>query len=152
MLADLRGDLLDARKRSSRVYADLEGERLLGPQLAIVNPPLWEIGHVGWFQEYWSAAPPLGRIGPSCSPAPTRYTIPRKWRTHALEPAAAGHRRRARLPENVLERRCRSGASRKTMVWPTPRLATLHETCMRKLTYTRQTLAYALRALRFEFS
>jgi iron(II)-dependent oxidoreductase len=49
MLADLR----DSRKRSSRVYEDLEGERLLGPKLAIVNPPLWEIGHVGWFQEYW---------------------------------------------------------------------------------------------------
>ena len=31
----------------------MDGERLLGPKLAIVNPPLWEIGHVGWFQERW---------------------------------------------------------------------------------------------------
>src|SRR5512135_1583581 len=53
MLAELRADLLDARKRSAAVYADLERERLLGPKLEIVNPPLWEIGHVGWFQEYW---------------------------------------------------------------------------------------------------
>src|SRR5512135_1903660 len=53
MLAELRADLLDARKRSAAVYADLERERLLGPKLAIVNPPLWEIGHVGWFQEHW---------------------------------------------------------------------------------------------------
>ena len=25
----------------------------MGPKLAIVNPPLWEIGHVAWFQEHW---------------------------------------------------------------------------------------------------
>jgi len=46
-------DLLASREHSTRVTAGFEGERLLGPQLAIVNPPLWEIGHVGWFQEYW---------------------------------------------------------------------------------------------------
>jgi len=28
-----------------------EDERV--PLLAIVNPPLWEIGHVAWFQEFW---------------------------------------------------------------------------------------------------
>lgn len=32
---------------------DFTAEQLLGPRLAIVNPPLWEIGHLGWFQEYW---------------------------------------------------------------------------------------------------
>ena len=26
----------------------------MGPQLGIVNPVLWEIGHVGWFHEYWT--------------------------------------------------------------------------------------------------
>jgi iron(II)-dependent oxidoreductase len=26
---------------------------MIGPQLDIVNPPLWEIGHVAWFQELW---------------------------------------------------------------------------------------------------
>jgi len=25
----------------------------MGPRLSIVNPLLWEIGHVAWFQEYW---------------------------------------------------------------------------------------------------
>jgi len=54
MVADLQlSDLLEARKRASAIVEGLEGERLLGPKLAIVNPPLWEIGHVGWFQEYW---------------------------------------------------------------------------------------------------
>ncbi len=45
--------LVASRARSTHITRDLEGERLLGPQLAIVNPPLWEIGHVGWFQEFW---------------------------------------------------------------------------------------------------
>ena len=26
---------------------------MIGPRLAIVNPPIWEIGHVAWFQEFW---------------------------------------------------------------------------------------------------
>jgi iron(II)-dependent oxidoreductase len=42
-----------ARAHTRRVVDDLGGERELGPQLAIVNPPRWEVGHVGWFQEYW---------------------------------------------------------------------------------------------------
>lgn len=45
--------LTDARARTLELVGDLAGERLLGPKLAIVNPPLWEIGHLGWFQERW---------------------------------------------------------------------------------------------------
>ena len=49
----LGDSLLDTRHRSLALYADLDGAQLLGPRLAVVNPPLWEIGHLGWFQEYW---------------------------------------------------------------------------------------------------
>ena len=49
LVAELRG----SRARTRRVADDLGGERELGPRLAIVNPPRWEIGHVGWFQEWW---------------------------------------------------------------------------------------------------
>ena len=49
LIAELRA----ARARTRAVADDLGGERELGPQLAIVNPPRWEIGHVGWFQEWW---------------------------------------------------------------------------------------------------
>src|SRR5690242_18087594 len=49
----LTRDLRASRERLARVTADLDGDRLLGPKLAIVNPPLWELGHVAWFQEYW---------------------------------------------------------------------------------------------------
>jgi len=49
----LATDLAASRARSTRVTADLDGDHLLGPKLGIVNPPLWEIGHVAWFQEFW---------------------------------------------------------------------------------------------------
>jgi iron(II)-dependent oxidoreductase len=52
-LSALSRDLVASRAHTLRVTAGFEGERLLGPKLAIVNPPLWEIGHVGWFQERW---------------------------------------------------------------------------------------------------
>jgi iron(II)-dependent oxidoreductase len=42
-----------ARAHTRRLADDLAGERELGPKLAIVNPPRWEVGHVGWFQEFW---------------------------------------------------------------------------------------------------
>ncbi|HYV50294.1 MAG TPA: hypothetical protein VE910_00200, partial [Dongiaceae bacterium] len=51
--AELRRDLLDARARTLAIVSDLEGDRLMGPQLSIINPLLWEIGHLAWFQENW---------------------------------------------------------------------------------------------------
>ena len=53
MSTELLTELRDARARTRLVADDLDGEREFGPMLAIVNPPRWEIGHVGWFQEYW---------------------------------------------------------------------------------------------------
>jgi iron(II)-dependent oxidoreductase len=41
------------RDRLLGLVADLDDRRLIGPRLAIVNPPLWEIGHVAWTQEFW---------------------------------------------------------------------------------------------------
>jgi gamma-glutamyl hercynylcysteine S-oxide synthase len=32
----------------------LSSEQLMGLKLDIVNPVLWEIGHLGWFHEYWT--------------------------------------------------------------------------------------------------
>jgi iron(II)-dependent oxidoreductase len=66
MLAE---DLRDARERMQRATRVFEGERLLGPKLAIVNPPLWEIGHLGWFQERWCLRlRPDGSLGESILP------------------------------------------------------------------------------------
>jgi gamma-glutamyl hercynylcysteine S-oxide synthase len=45
--------LADARERTFDLVGDLSDEQLLASPMAIVNPLLWEIGHVAWFQERW---------------------------------------------------------------------------------------------------
>ena len=59
--ADLAAWVRDARARTLELVADLSDEELMGPRLAIVNPPLWEIGHVAWFQEKWALRHAAGR-------------------------------------------------------------------------------------------
>ena len=54
MRAESLADMItDVRQRTLDLVADLTDEEMLGPKLSIVNPPLWEIGHVAWFQEFW---------------------------------------------------------------------------------------------------
>ena len=43
----------DARQRTVELTQDLPIERHLGPKLSIVNPPQWEIGHIGFFYDYF---------------------------------------------------------------------------------------------------
>ncbi len=43
----------DARARTLELVEGLSGDQLMGPKLEIVNPLLWEIGHLAWFQERW---------------------------------------------------------------------------------------------------
>ncbi|MDP1981594.1 MAG: selenoneine synthase SenA [Sulfuritalea sp.] len=45
------------------------------PCLPVINPPLWEIGHVGWFTEYWC----LRRRGANQAPAPSLLTHADRW-------------------------------------------------------------------------
>ena len=50
---DLAEDLREARGRELTLFTDLSDAQLLGPQDHFIEPPIWEVGHVGWFQEYW---------------------------------------------------------------------------------------------------
>ncbi len=50
---ELSALLRDARERTFELIDDLDEDQLLGPQYDIVNPPLWEIGHLAWFHERW---------------------------------------------------------------------------------------------------
>ena len=43
----------DARERTFELVADLSDEQLMGLPLDIVNPLLWEVGHLAWFQSRW---------------------------------------------------------------------------------------------------
>jgi ergothioneine biosynthesis protein EgtB len=55
----LAAALCDSRDQTLATFAVYE-QALRDTQLAVpyspeVNPPLWELGHVGWFQEWWLA-------------------------------------------------------------------------------------------------
>ncbi|MBI4264668.1 MAG: ergothioneine biosynthesis protein EgtB [Acidobacteria bacterium] len=45
--------LLDARSVELELLEGLTDDQLLGRRGHFVEPPIWEVGHVGWFQEYW---------------------------------------------------------------------------------------------------
>jgi iron(II)-dependent oxidoreductase len=49
----LRAALIDARDYTLALYAHLSPGQLRFPYLRIVNPPLWELAHIAWFQEHW---------------------------------------------------------------------------------------------------
>jgi iron(II)-dependent oxidoreductase len=51
---DIRNELRSARARTLELAVDLDDAQWMGPRLAIVNPMLWELGHIAWFQEYWT--------------------------------------------------------------------------------------------------
>jgi iron(II)-dependent oxidoreductase len=86
-MENLAARLRRAREHTRRVADDLRGSRELGPKLAIVNPPRWEVGHVGWFQEFWclrggseeraSILPNADALYNSATvPHDTRWTLP----------------------------------------------------------------------------
>src|SRR5262245_15932960 len=45
---------IDARSRTLDLARDLSDDQLRVPLLPTINPFLWEIGHVAYFQEYWA--------------------------------------------------------------------------------------------------
>lgn len=147
--AELMRQLREARSRTLGLTDDLTTAQLMGPKLDIVNPVLWEIGHVGWFHERWTlrhagGAAPIRADGDalwdsSAVVHATRWDLPLPDRagTHAyldavlacqLECLAAGRA---------------SGAAAYFYD-----LAIRHEDMhIEALAYTRQTLAYAAPAL-----
>ncbi|MGH7824765.1 MAG: selenoneine synthase SenA [Candidatus Binatia bacterium] len=50
---ELTAIMREFRSRTMDLVADLNDEQMIGLRLPTVNPPLWEIGHVAWFQEFW---------------------------------------------------------------------------------------------------
>ena len=43
----------DARARTLDLVRNLSDDQFRVPRLRTINPFLWEIGHVAYFQEYW---------------------------------------------------------------------------------------------------
>jgi ergothioneine biosynthesis protein EgtB len=69
--ATLAGALVEARARTLRQFAALEAA--LGPGLRVpctpeLNLPLWELGHLGWFADWWIARNPQRERGVQADP------------------------------------------------------------------------------------
>lgn len=140
--------LQEARARTLTLSRDLGGERLLGPRLGIVNPPLWEIGHLGWFQEHWclryrengelkaSMLANADELYNSATvPHATRWDLP-------LPDIDATLTYLEQVLDRVLERIDREGAAGHLRYFV--QLAAFHEEMhCEAFTYTRQTLGYA---------
>lgn len=46
-------ELQTTRDQTFSWIAALEEDQFAVPYLETLNPPLWELGHIAWFQEYW---------------------------------------------------------------------------------------------------
>lgn len=63
--------LQDTRQRTLALleaYARALGPTLAVPRDAALNPPLWEAGHVAWFQAFWIARNQQRERGVACDP------------------------------------------------------------------------------------
>jgi gamma-glutamyl hercynylcysteine S-oxide synthase len=63
------------RRRTLQLFDAFE--LALGPGLPVpytdeLNPPLWELGHIGWFADWWIARNPQGALGLRGDPLVTR--------------------------------------------------------------------------------
>jgi gamma-glutamyl hercynylcysteine S-oxide synthase len=89
----------DARLRAVEVVADFTDGQLMGPQLRVVNPLLWEIGHVTWFQEKWALLHAGGQ-----APVRADKRLALRFSSHSarqpLEPASAFARRHVCLHDD----------------------------------------------------
>lgn len=67
----LTAALQTARHRTLALLAAYEqalGAALQVPFSPQLNPPLWEVGHIGWFQDYWIARNPQRSLGDHADP------------------------------------------------------------------------------------
>jgi len=67
------------------------------PRWETLNPPLWELGHVGWFQEVWIARNPQRRAGVAADPAAARADGVRAHADALYDSSHVAHERRWHL-------------------------------------------------------
>jgi gamma-glutamyl hercynylcysteine S-oxide synthase len=94
--------LVDSRSRTLRTFASYEralrGTGLQIPYSAEVNPPLWELGHVGWFQEYWIGRNPERLRGVAADPEVARSASALSNADGMYDSSRIEHTSRWRLP------------------------------------------------------
>ena len=97
--------LMDARNHTLHLFSQyqnaLETVNFRPNEQTGLNPPLWTLGHVGWFQEAWIGRNLQRALGARCEPEPTRLAslepnADRWWNPQAAPPA---ERWRLALPD-----------------------------------------------------
>ena len=137
--------LTDARKRELEIFDGIADSQLLGQKGHFLEPPIWEIGHVGWFQEYWILRH-LDRaetLLPGSDGIYDSFNVSYRLR---WEHPYASRRDTLRYISDVLERSIARLDGREPSEWERYfyTLATLHEDMhAENLTLIQQTLAYA---------
>lgn len=140
--------LHEAHTRTLAYAHSLQPEQWLGPYLKIVNPPLWELGHLAWFQEHWCLrCQPDGSLLPSMlEGADALYNsaiVPHAQRWHLPLPAMEQTLTYLNdVLDAVLARMQREGATSHISYFV--QLAVFHEEMHNEaFDYTAQTLAYS---------
>ncbi|HET9095444.1 MAG TPA: selenoneine synthase SenA [Candidatus Baltobacteraceae bacterium] len=138
-------ELRDARARTLALVSDLTDAQLRVPMLEIINPFLWEIGHVAYFAEFWTLRHLFGRppIVPGADALYDSAKIPHdtRWSLPLPDRAATLEFMRTQL-DRVCERAHEAAAMPEAAYFY--RLALFHEDMHAEaLVYTRQTLAYS---------
>lgn len=68
------------------------------PYQPTLNPPLWELGHIGWFQEYWIGRNRERDRGVECDPAHARGPSLLQAADSFYDSSTVAHRSRWELP------------------------------------------------------
>lgn len=140
----LVANLYDARARTIELVHGLDDEQLMGPRLDIVNPLLWEIGHLAWFHEYFvlrrldGCAPLLPQTDQLYDSMKVHH--PTRWDLDL--PDLHGTFAYMRAVEEAMIARLEDGLAspEETYLY---QLTTFHEDMHNEaFTYTRQTLGY----------
>ncbi|HET9594013.1 MAG TPA: selenoneine synthase SenA [Anaeromyxobacteraceae bacterium] len=144
---DLAAWIRGARARTIALADALAPDALLGPRLAIVNPPLWELGHVAWFQERWVLRHALGRP-PLRADGDALYdssAVPHDARWELPLPTLAGTLAYlAEVEDRVLDGLARAGERERELA----RLTVFHEDMhFEAMAFSRQTLGWRAPAL-----
>jgi len=98
----VREALLAARRRTLALADDVRGG--LGtaypaiPYAPELNPPLWELGHIAWFQEWWIARNRQRALGVACDPAHDRAASLLPQADGWYDSSRVAHRTRWTLP------------------------------------------------------
>lgn len=99
--AALRAALLASRADTLATfdaYRRKLGDGVQVPYHPELNPPRWELGHIGWFQEYWLARNSERARGAQANPEARRYAGVRDCSDALYDSSHVAHTKRWQLP------------------------------------------------------